>query len=248
MSSKEDRLHKRLKLSIPARIKCRETETYEWAEMTVLKDVSPFGASFVLKRPCESGRLLHMTMPMPQKLRCYDYAEEQYRIWALVRHVRIYEQAKADQSGFLYGVAFIGKLPPDNYKTDPASRFEVDPSSTRSGLYNLQAPKREIVEYQSGDRRRHSRLMIPVQVTIEAFGEKGEVSAREETVTENISRCGAAVYSTIKLERGRFVRLSCPMYNLTLFAVVRSQSTGGDNISRLHLEFLHKEWPLEGFE
>jgi hypothetical protein len=33
-----------------------------------------------------------------------------------------------------------------------------------------------------------------------------------------------------------------------VLAVVRANRTGGDKISRLHLEFMGQQWPLEGIE
>jgi len=54
-----------------------------------LVDVTPFGARLRLSRPTESGRLLHLTLPMPRPLRCFDHVEDQYRVWCLVRYVKL---------------------------------------------------------------------------------------------------------------------------------------------------------------
>src|SRR5919112_2656325 len=86
-SDKSKRLRERIKLALPVRVVCREAAGHEWIEMSRLLDVTPFGARFVLTHPTESGRLLHLTLPMPRQLRCFDHIEDQYRVWALVRHV-----------------------------------------------------------------------------------------------------------------------------------------------------------------
>ena len=85
-------------------------------------------------------------------------------------------------------------------------------------------------------------------VRVEVFDEEGRVSASEQTVTENISRRGAAVWTTLKVERGRFVRLTSADSGLSVIAAVRGARTGPDGILRLHLEFIDRQWPLEGLE
>src|SRR6267378_6337418 len=119
------RIRTRLELKLPVRIRCREAIGVEWTEVTRLLDVTPFGAGFTLKRPIEKGRLLHMTIPLPRQLRTFDHVEDQYRVWALVRHVK--PIAPEGSKGLLFevGVAFIGKRPPRSYEEDPAKRYEI---------------------------------------------------------------------------------------------------------------------------
>jgi hypothetical protein len=74
------------------------------------------------------------------------------------------------------------------------------------------------------------------------------VSASETTVTENISRRGAAVFTSLDVARGRFVRLTSKQYQIAVIGAVRARRTGADGITRLHLEFVDKQWPLEGIE
>ena len=82
------RIRDRLALQLPVRVRVRESADFEWIEMTRLINVTPFGAGFTLKRPTEKGRLLHMTIPMPRQLRVFDHVEDQYKIWAIVRHLK----------------------------------------------------------------------------------------------------------------------------------------------------------------
>src|SRR5919112_6867564 len=98
-SDKSKRLRERIKLALPVRVVCRESAGHEWIEMSRLVDVTPFGARFVLTHPTETGRLLHLTLPMPRQLRCFDHIEDQYRVWALVRHVVPFTQGGAEEGG-----------------------------------------------------------------------------------------------------------------------------------------------------
>jgi hypothetical protein len=79
---------------------------------------------------------------------------------------------------------------------------------------------------------------------IESFNEKGEVELSEYTVTENISQKGAAIYTTLALPVGRFVRLSSEQYKQSVYAAVRGHSMGPAGVPRIHVEFIDREWPL----
>jgi hypothetical protein len=245
---KSKRLRERVKLALPVRVHCRETADHEWVEVSRLVDVTPFGARFAISRPTERGRLLHLTMPLPRQLRCFDHVEDQYRVWALVRNIAARPRPGAAGElllRFEVGVAFTGKSPPAGYLRDPAKRYEVESLSAEGGLWKL----REAEEPgAAGVRSVKTRLMVAVPVRVELFDPEGRVGASEETVTENLSRRGAAVWTTLKAERGRFVRVTNMETGQALTAAVRAARTGPDGIPRLHMEFIDGEWPLEGIE
>jgi len=235
------RSRERLELKLPVRVTCRETSEIEWTEITRLIDVTPFGAGFTIKRPIEKGRLLHMTIPMPRQLRVFDHVEDQYRVWALVRHIKPASEAGSATLLFEVGVAFIGKHPPRSYEADPSRRYEIDGTSAPT---LSMAADWSPTEMASSDKRAHTRHSIPVDMFIETFNDKGEVELSEYTVTENISQKGAAIYTTLALAVGRFVRLSSEQYKLSVYAAVRAQSIGPTGVPRVHVEFVDREWPL----
>ncbi len=235
------RTRERLELKLPVRVHCRETTEFEWTEITRLLDVTPFGCGFTLKRPIEKGRLLHMTIPMPRQLRVFDHVEDQYKVWALVRHVKPAMPPGSKTLVFEVGVAFIGKRPPRSYEEDPAKRYEIGGATPES----LSVAKDLLdSEMASSDKRQHTRHSIPVDMFLEAFDDKGEVELSEYTVAENISPKGAAIYTTLSLPVGRFVRLSSEQYKITVYAAVRGRSIGPTGVPRIHVEFVDREWPL----
>ena len=245
-SAQDRRVRERLELQLPVRVTCRETTKYEWTELTRLLNVTPFGARCTLARPTESGRLIHLTMPLPRQLRCFDHVEEQYRVWAIVRHVAPVPSSVPPR--FEVGVAFIGKRPPASYTNDPSQRYEIT-SALESGLWQVNEQARASRRvFDAGTPRPATRLQMAVDVTVEVFNEKGEIAGSEQTVTENISRRGASVFTTLNVERGRFIRLTSMQYNIAVIAAVRAQRAGADGIPRLHVEFVDKQWPLEGVE
>jgi len=242
--NKKRRLRERIALSLPVRVICRESIDHEWVDMSRLVDLTPFGARLRLKRPSEVGRLLLLTLKMPRQLRCFDHVEDQYRIWALVRNLKTLNSQMEKGAVVEVGVAFVGKYPPKSFAGDPARRYEIVPLQT--GMWAVREDSGEVLAQvvDNSDKREVSRHTIPIEVTIEVFANNGTFSPVESTVTENISSQGAAVFTTLDLKPGRFVRVSSPHSGTNIMAVVRDRRIGADGIARLHLHFIGSEWPL----
>jgi hypothetical protein len=242
---KSRRQRERFELALPVRVHCRESLDHEWMEMSRLMDVTPFGARLRLKRPTETGRLLLLTLPMPRPLRCFDHVEDQYRVWSLVRNVKLLDPGSEKGAFVEIGLAFVGKRAPRSFDADPSRRYEIARSSAEAGLWAVQEASGELLsEVSVREKRKESRHSIPIEVLIEVFSKDGSFSHSENTVTENISRQGAAVFTTLDLSPGRFVRLSSQQYQAALLAAVRARRIAPDGIPRLHLEFIGGEWPL----
>ena len=243
---KSKRLRERVALALPVKVHCRENLNREWTEMTRLVDVTPFGARLRVSRPTETGRLLHLTLPMPRPLRCFDHVEDQYRVWSLVRNVKLLDPELAKGALLEIGVAFVGKRPPRSFNKDPTRRYEIAHSISEAGLWAVREEAgQSLSEISVTDKRKETRHTIPIGVTIELFDkEEKDLQHSESTVTENISRQGAAVFTTLEVAPGRFVKVSSEQYGVTVLAVVRARRMGPDGVPRLHLEFVGSEWPL----
>ena len=243
-TGKSKRLRERFALTLPVRVKGRESVDDEWTETSRLVDVTPFGARLRLTRPTEPGRLLHLTLPMPRPLRCYDHVEDQYRVWSLVRNVKLLEPGAAKGAVVEVGLAFVGKRAPRSFKSDPTRRYEIAKSITE-GLWSVKEDSGEsLSEMSATDKRKDTRHTIPVGVVIELFDKHPDLPHSESTVTENISRLGATVFTTLQVERGQFVKVSSAQHGISVLAAVRGRRAGADGIPRLHLEFISGEWPL----
>jgi PilZ domain len=234
---KDSRMIQRFTLQLPARIIGKEAGNEAWQEITHIQDVSAYGAAFNLQRSVNKGQLLDLTSPIPQKLRCYDYFETNYKIWTLVRRV----EKLPDSDMFAVGIAFIGKTPPPSYLKNPALLYEIS-ERKNNGLWDVIEADRE---ESASDNRKDSRLQIPINVIIERYDDKGNLIESESAVTENISFRGASVFSTLKLSVGSFVRLNCPSYNTSILAIVHVTRLGKDGFPRLHLEFIDQRFPLD---
>lgn len=232
-----------MELALPVRVNCRESLDHEWTEMSRLVDVTPFGARLRLKRPTEIGRLLRLTLPMPRQLRCFDHIEDQYRVWCLVRNVKLLDPRTEKGALVEIGVAFVGKRPPRSFEVDPARRYEIAESNTEAGLWAVKEESGASLA-EATEKPRETRHNIPIEVLIEVFGQEGGFSETEKTVTENISQHGAAVFTTLNLSPGRFVKISSEQYQTSVLGVIRTRSLGANGIARLHIEFIGSEWPL----
>lgn len=230
------RIRERLALHLPVRIQGRDTPEFGWTEHTRLNDVTPFGAGFTLKRPTEKGRLLHMTIPMPRQLRVFDHTEDQYRIWAIVRYMRV--NTSNHKTVFDVGVAFIGKRPPASYEVEPSKRYEIS-----TDAFQALATGTETVK-PIRDQRTEDRYNIAVDMRLEIVDPSGNVLESEQSVTENISVTGATLFTTLQVQPGRFLRLTSEQYNMTVHAAIRERRIGIDGVPRIHVEFIDKEWPL----
>lgn len=243
-NKKSRRRRERIQLALPARVNGRERGNRAWTEITRLVDVTPFGARFRLARPIDVGQMVQLISGMPRQLRAFDHAEDQYRVWAIVRSVRLLEPKGPKDSLVEIGVAFIGKRPPSSYDVDPLRRYEIADSKLETQLWSAhEAVADQLRELSTNDRRRETRQLIPVDVFIEVF-DGYEIVGSENSVTENISRTGATVFTAMDLEVGTFLKLTNERHNARVLAVVRARRTGGDFIARLHLEFVGSEWPL----
>ena len=246
-SEKDTRRIQRVSLTLPVRVESHINETTSWNEVTRLNDVSSFGAGFNLRRPLKRGRLVQMTIPMPPKLRSYDFSEAQYKVWGLVRSC-ITKKINSAPETFAVGVAFIGKNPPKSYYNDPAMLFDIS-HRTDGGLWEVTDAHTHPDETDlPKDLRRHSRYPIPANVIVETVDDEGITLASEPTVTENLSLSGAAVFTTLPAEVGSFIRVKSEQYNVSIISVVRGRRIGQDGIPRLHIEFVDRFFPLEGIE
>lgn len=241
----DNRRIQRYALALPTRVEVNIDNKSSWNEVTRLEDISAFGAAFRLKRPVKRGRLVQVSLPMPRQLRCYDYLEPQYRIWALVRRCLPIENNQGEQE-FAIGVAFIGSKPPQAFLDDPSKLYDIS-SREDGGLWKLCEldPKADESDLPP-ELRKQTRFAIPESLVLELLDEGGDVAASEVSVTENVSLGGAAVFTSFNVEPGTFLRVVSERHGISIISIVRGKRVGADGIVRLHLEFIDTVFPLVG--
>lgn len=207
-------------LSVPVRVLGHDPDGTPWEEMTSTDDASYGGASFALKHPHGVGQVLSLSLPLPRNFRAYDLAEQSYRIFALVRNTRAGAEGER-----VAGVMFIGRVPPKGYEAKPGGRYRL-PTDPRTGPG---------AEQPGAERRRHERLQLFVNLRLRRLGMSGMLE--EQTVTENVSRGGARVFTTLPVSSGETITVADLEDKVAAEAVVRNVYTGPDRVTRLNLQF-----------
>ncbi len=238
------RRRERMAMPLPVQVEARESADHSWVEESKLIDVSPFGARFVISHPTEPGRLLHLTSPLPRPLRCFDFDVEQYKVWALVCHIKPLSLEPERMPRFEVGVAFTGQHAPQNFERDPAISYEITPAANQDSLWNLSEKQQpEATGSVARERRAEPRYEKADEVVIEVYDAEGNVFARETTRTENISRRGMCIITDLNITRGRYIRIRSPHHHIAVIGAVRRLRRDADGLKRLHLEFVDQQWP-----
>jgi hypothetical protein len=249
VTAPENRRIHRISLPLPVRVELRIDADTTWNEITRLSDVSAFGAGFNIKRPLKRGRLVLLTIPMPRQLRSYDYSEPQYKVWGVVR--RCIPVSKAGQpQEFSAGIAFTGKNPPAGYIEHPSRLYDISHRDRGGdGFWHLaEADLHADESLLPKEIRKQTRFHIPETLLLECIDGSGNVIKSETTVSENISLAGAAVFTSLQLPAGTFLRVTSDRFQVTILSIVRGSRVGPDGITRLHIEFIDQFFPLEGIE
>src|SRR5947209_4007068 len=79
----ERRKEARIALHVPVRVQGRGGDGATWEEMTNSEDTSMAGISFRLRRVVRIGQALHLSLPLPKRLRRYDLTDPSYHVYGL---------------------------------------------------------------------------------------------------------------------------------------------------------------------
>ena len=224
-------------MSLYAVVKAREgSGGRQWKEVADLISVSPTGASFNLPRPVETGTLVSLMIPLPSHMRCYDFEREFYRVWGLVQHCAPMSSDKPVR--YQTGVAFIGKSAPKSHQANPSQHYRIS-GVNADGLWQVQEAKTDF------KNRADVRFWTPVDLYLALIDRKEGSLGGERTTTENVSRGGAAVFTTLDVNVGDRVKFISERYDFSGMAVVCNRQIGPDERTRLHIRFVSSVFPVE---
>jgi hypothetical protein len=212
-------------LGVPVRVLGHDPDGTPWEEMTATNDASYRGASFPLKHAHGVGQVLSLSLPLPRNFRVYDLAETSYRIYGLVRNTHTGANGE-----HVAGVMFIGRVPPKGYDVKPGGLYRL-PADAKTGP----AADAKTGPVQSAERRRCERLQLFVNLRLRRQGASGPVE--EQTVTENVCRGGARVFTTLPVSSGETITVTDLDDRAAVEALVRNVYTGPDHVTRLNLQF-----------
>ena len=223
-------------MSLHAVVKAKDENDSQWKEVADLISVSATGSSFNLPRACDVGTLVSLMIPLPAHLRCYDHEKEFYRVWGLVQHC---ETVTADEpSSYHIGVAFIGRNPPESYRANSQQHYRIS-GVDEGGMWSVEEARTPF------KKRADVRFWQPVELYLALIDTKSGSMGGERTTAENVSRSGAAVFTTLDVGIGDRVKFISAEYDFSGLAVVCNRQVGDDDRTRLHLNFVENTFPVE---
>ena len=222
MPPAERRHDPRMGMNVTVQVRGHDQDGAAWEEMTTSDDISYGGASFPLRHSHGVGQVLLLSAPLPRNFRRYDLQETSYKSYALIRNSRA-----TDNGERVVGVMFLGRVPPKGFEAKPGGRYRLPTDARPATGPAEQAPP--------GERRRHERLQLFVDLRLRRASGTGFME--EQTVTENLSRGGARVFTTLPVARGETLTVSDLDARVACDAVVRNVYVGPDRVTRLNLQF-----------
>ena len=208
----------------------------EWTDVADVFSYTSSGLGFYMPRECNIGNLISLMVPLPEYLRCYDHEEESYLVWGLVQycHVSTHNGAPA----FQVGVAFIGKTPPASYAANPQQNYRVC-GMNDLGLWAVTESDSRYVQ------RKELRYWQNVNFYLALIDDRRETIGGERTFTENISKSGASVTTTLELNVGDRIKLINTEFEFSSLAIVCNAQELADGCYRINLEFINGSFPVQ---
>jgi len=217
----ERRKQRRMPMRLPVRVQGRDADGTAWEEMSTCEDASAGGVALRLVRTVLLGQVLHLSLPLPSRLRQHDLTDPSYRVYTLVRNVR-----PVPGGGWRIGVVFLGKHPPRGTDSLPGGLFLMpgDPTPV--------------------ERRKFARHVARLSLRLEAENAPGGVAVEERTITEDVSLWGVQVRATtLPVVKGAILQVQEIDGDFKTRAEVRNISIGPDGHPRLSLLFLDSSAP-----
>lgn len=216
----ERRRCERFKLTVPVLVGGYDQTAKKWQEVTKTIDVSRIGVGIRMRSAVKHGIVVHITLPLPTKLRSHGFSEAGYNMYAIVRRVEPLVEGMR-----IVGLEFIGANPPTDFIYKPWATFRTQ-------------------KWVGPDRRREPRQERIEPVAVEYLDASMQRIGREAAVTENVSLNGARVCVRAAPPEFEFVRITSPNRTFNSLALVRNHWSGTDGFDRLCLRFVENTWPM----
>ena len=210
----------RFNLSVPVLMAGYDGAGGKWQEVAKTIDVSRLGVAVKMRKRVRHGAVLHVTLPLPMKLRSHGFSEPGYNMYAIVRRVEL----PKDETRVV-GLEFIGKNPPAGYLYKPWATFRTQ-------------------KWVGADRRFEPREKRAEPVVVEFLNESMKSLGRTVGVTENISRGGARICVKSSPPEFDLVKITNVDRTFDSLALVRNHYVERDGYDRLCVQFVNNKWPM----
>ncbi len=220
-------------------VKGKEADGTAWKDIADVVSFSATGAGFYMNTVVEPGQLISLMLPLPAEMRCYDHDKEYYRVWGLVQFCQ--KLSGEDEGSFHVGVAFTGKNAPSAYNEDPTRHFRIS-GMNGDGLWKIEPAKAAF------KIRRDVRFWQSIECYVALVDKDKKSLSGAKSVTENISKSGAAVFSSLDVNVGDRVKFICEPHDYSGLAIVCNRQNAKDGRMRLHLNFVNAKFPVESLK
>ena len=232
----ENRKEERIETELKTLVQVKESNEETWKEIITVTTYSRSGASFMLSRPCTTGRLVALVLPLPPPMRAYDEFDDVYPVMGLVQYCCKSTVEGADF--YNVGVAFIGKRLPESYRTDPRQSYRIIGMS-KDGLWKIKEAETKFTN------RNRPRYWLDLDVAITLIKKDRRSTYKENCVTQNIGECGASIFCSLEAEVGDKVKFACKALDFHTIAIVRNRKAPPEGKMTLHVEFVDDQVPME---
>ena len=207
----------RFPLTMPTLVVGYDRKNGRWEETVETADASRTGITLQLRRRVRHGSVVHLTLPLPARLRNHGAGEANYKVYALVRRVQ-----PATAGVRITAVEFVGEHPPVGYLDKPWATFQTKPWA---GVERRRAPREERGE----------------AVWVEYFTEDLHCLRQEAGRTEDVSAGGLRILVKSAPAEFEFVRISYPERGIESYAIVCNRFIKRDGLERLCVQFINNE-------
>lgn len=209
----------RFKLNIPALVTGHDHGGTKWKEVTKTIDVSRVGAAVRMSRRVKYGLIVHVTLPLPTRLRSHGFTEPSYSTYAIVRRIQ------PPNAGIrVVGLEFIGAAPPSDYLKKPWGTFKTQ-------------------KWEGVDRRNEPRHKIVERFEIEYLDQDQHSLGVTVGITESLSASGCRLRITSAPSEFDYLRIKCVKRKFETLALPRNHYVGKDGVERLCVEFVENKCP-----
>lgn len=210
----------RFTLSIPVRVTGYDSFDGKWNEMAQSINVSKLGVSLKMAHRLMHNTVLHLTMPLPVKLRNHGHADPSYNVYAIVRRVEMPSDGLR-----AVGLEFLGEHPPRGYLDKPWKMFRT-------------------VKWSGRDRRQEPRKQQAEPLEVHYLTESFDSVECQLGVTENVSANGARIHVRTVPPAFDLIRIVGRQQRFESLAAIRNRFTASDGFDRLCVEFTDRKWPV----
>lgn len=211
----------RVPLGLPVRITGYEKQIGKWQELSETMDVSCSGVRLKLTRKVQRGQVLHLSLPLPWRMRQHGHGEPSYHVYALVQRI-----LPTDQPGVKsLGLVFVGEYPPKSYLEKPWETYK--PSAWK------------------GEERRRSPREYRSEVAFVVYLDDAQREISQEVgQTVDVSRKGARICVQKPPEEFDLIKVIAPESNFESLGIVLGIRIGQAGFHHLNICWLGQEWPM----